>query len=120
MPRLARRLELTASIIMITALALMTTSSPGAVEQGAVSQHVVGLSGIWRFTIDHDDSGVEECEVKSNDALSLSTPHEYTLPHLGPGKNRLTIRVDNKIKVGVGISAQSISDHIQSNWNGLL
>jgi len=51
---------------------------------------------------------------------SLSTPHEYDLGTLGRGEHELTIRVDNTVKVGVGINAHSVSDHTQSNWNGIV
>ena len=36
-----------------------------------------------------------------------------------PGRHIVTIRVDNSIKYNVGNNAHSISDHTQSNWNGL-
>ena len=55
----------------------------------------------------------------SND--SLSTPHEYDLgTQATPGKHRLTIRVDNRLVVDVGINSHSVSDHTQSNWNGIV
>lgn len=51
---------------------------------------------------------------------SLSTPHEYDLGSLSPGQHRLTIRVDNTIKIEVGVNSHSISDHTQTNWNGIV
>ncbi|HID21207.1 MAG TPA: beta-glucuronidase, partial [Planctomycetaceae bacterium] len=53
---------------------------------------------------------------------SLSTPHEYDLTsYLSPGRHRVTIRVDNRIKdVDVGVNSHSISDHTQTNWNGII
>ncbi|OHB67988.1 MAG: hypothetical protein A2V70_09865 [Planctomycetes bacterium RBG_13_63_9] len=57
---------------------------------------------------------------------SLSTPHEYDLTYaLVPGaedrgEHLLTIRVDNRVKIGVGINAHSVSDHTQTNWNGMV
>ena len=50
---------------------------------------------------------------------SLSTPHRYFLKQLQPGKHLLSIRVDNSVKIGVGQNSHSISDHTQSNWNGI-
>jgi hypothetical protein len=52
---------------------------------------------------------------------SLGTPHQYNLTSLlTPGKHTLTIRVDNRIKaIDVGANAHSVSDHTQSNWNGI-
>jgi hypothetical protein len=54
----------------------------------------------------------------SND--SLSTPHEYVLGTIAPGRHQLTIRVDNGLVVDVGVNSHSISDHTQGNWNGIV
>ncbi len=53
---------------------------------------------------------------------SLATPHRYDLSGmLVPGKHRLTLRVDNRIKdIDVGYNAHSVSDHTQTNWNGIV
>lgn len=52
---------------------------------------------------------------------SLAAPHIYDLSEtLGPGLHRLTIRVDNRMIVDVGANAHSISDHTQTNWNGMI
>ena len=51
---------------------------------------------------------------------SLSTPHEYDLGSLTPGRHRLAVRVDNTVKIDVGVNAHSVSDHTQSNWNGIV
>ena len=52
---------------------------------------------------------------------SLCTPHEYDLTKLlAPGKHKLTIRVDNRMKINVGKDAHSIADHTQTNWNGIV
>lgn len=51
---------------------------------------------------------------------SLGTPHEYDLGNLGPGQHVLTIRVDNRLHVEVGANAHSVSDHTQTNWNGIV
>ena len=48
----------------------------------------------------------------------LSSPHRYML-ELQPGKRIFTIRVDNRVHIPVGINAHSVSDHTQSNWNGI-
>ena len=56
--------------------------------------------------------------VGTND--SLSTPHEYDLGRLAPGRYTLTIRVDNRRIVDVGENSHSISDHTQGNWNGIV
>jgi beta-galactosidase/beta-glucuronidase len=51
---------------------------------------------------------------------SLSTPHEYDLGTLKPGPHELVIAVDNRVKIGVGADAHSVSDHTQGNWNGII
>ena len=49
----------------------------------------------------------------------LSTPHRHELSGLAPGKHIITLRVDNRPHLPVGMNAHSISDHTQSNWNGI-
>ncbi|MHB8522416.1 MAG: sugar-binding domain-containing protein [Limisphaerales bacterium] len=62
---------------------------------------------------------IDDREAGSNN--SLSTPHEYDLgAGLAPGKHRLTIRVDNRLVVDVGVNSHSITDHTQGNWNGIV
>jgi len=53
---------------------------------------------------------------------SLGAPHTFDLSKaLTPGAHRLTIRVDNRIKdFNVGENSHSITDHTQSNWNGMV
>ncbi len=53
---------------------------------------------------------------------SLGTPHLYELSGiLKPGKHRITICVDNRTKsIDPGMNSHSISDHTQTNWNGMV
>jgi len=51
---------------------------------------------------------------------ALSTPHVYDLPAAQPGKHTLTIRIDNRMVIPVGVNAHSVSDHTQGNWNGMV
>ncbi len=53
---------------------------------------------------------------------TLGTAHIYDLTKfLNAGSNRLSIRVDNSIKeINPGINSHSISEHTQSNWNGIV
>ncbi|MBB6129226.1 sugar-binding domain-containing protein [Mucilaginibacter lappiensis] len=53
---------------------------------------------------------------------SLSTAHVFDLSNeLSPGEHQITIRVDNRIKdFNVGQNSHSISDHTQTNWNGMI
>lgn len=52
---------------------------------------------------------------------SLGTAHIYNLGQaLKPGKHRITVLVDNSVKdINVGQNSHSISDHTQTNWNGM-
>lgn len=51
---------------------------------------------------------------------SLSTPHRYDITDLvNKGSNRLSIRIDNRLIIPIGVNSHSISDHTQSNWNGI-
>jgi hypothetical protein len=53
-------------------------------------------------------------------ANSLAVPHQFDITALlKPGKNRISVRIDNRIVVPVGVNSHSISDHTQSNWNGI-
>ncbi|GAA4796721.1 glycoside hydrolase family 2 TIM barrel-domain containing protein [Olivibacter ginsenosidimutans] len=53
---------------------------------------------------------------------ALGAPHRYTLDQLlTPGKHTLVLRIDNRIKdIDPGRDAHSISDHTQTNWNGII
>lgn len=51
----------------------------------------------------------------------LGTPHEFVLGRgLAAGRHTLTIRVDNRMVVNVGVNSHSVSDHTQGNWNGIV
>ena len=69
----------------------------------------------WKTTVWVDDS-------ETYSQLSLGAPHEYDLSALlSPGKHRITICIDNRVhEVNVGSNSHSISDHTQSNWNGMV
>jgi hypothetical protein len=53
---------------------------------------------------------------------SLGSPHDFDLSkELTPGTHTITVRVDNRIKdFNVGQNSHSISDHTQTNWNGMI
>ena len=53
---------------------------------------------------------------------ALGVPHRYNVgEYLQPGKNKITICVDNRVKeIKVGDDAHSVSDNTQSNWNGII
>jgi hypothetical protein len=52
---------------------------------------------------------------------SLAVAHQYDVTGLlNPGKNLISIRIDNRVVIPVGINSHSITDHTQSNWNGIV
>ena len=66
-----------------------------------------------RLWVDDKEAGMQN---------SLGTPHQFDLTQfLTPGKHRLTLCIDNRVKeIDPGINSHSISDHTQSNWNGVV
>jgi hypothetical protein len=67
----------------------------------------------WETTLFVD--GIESASLNS-----LSVPHRYELKDIAPGRHVITLRVDNRVHIPVGINAHSVSDHTQSNWNGIV
>jgi hypothetical protein len=62
--------------------------------------------------VDGSEAGVQN---------SLIAPHVYDLTRLlAPGGHRLTIRVDNTVKIDIGGWGHSITDETQTNWNGII
>lgn len=67
------------------------------------------FTDVW---LDDDKIGVGE---------SLSVPHEFALePAAKTGRHRLTVRVDNRLHINVGQNSHSVTDHTQTNWNGIV
>lgn len=51
---------------------------------------------------------------------SLAVAHQYDISDLlQSGKNLISIRIDNRVVIPIGINSHSITDHTQSNWNGI-
>jgi hypothetical protein len=69
----------------------------------------------WETTVWVDDK-------KIGMQNSLGAPHVFDLTnHLNAGTHKITIRIDNRIKdINVGQNSHSISDHTQTNWNGMI
>lgn len=63
---------------------------------------------------------VDQTEIGSD--YTFVTAQRYDLTkELSPGKHRLTIRIDNRIKaINVGQDSHSLTDHTQGNWNGIV
>jgi hypothetical protein len=69
----------------------------------------------------HWESSVWIDDQKVGTRNSLSTAHVYPLTqYLSTGDHTISVRIDNRIIVDVGENSHSISDHTQSNWNGIV
>lgn len=70
----------------------------------------------------HWESVVWVNESKVGKQNSLATPHVYDITEfVKQGKNSISIRIDNRTKdIDVGENSHSITDHTQSNWNGIV
>ncbi len=70
----------------------------------------------------HWESRVWVDNLESGMRNSLGTPHSYDLTEqLTPGKHTLTVCIDNRTKeIDPGMNSHSISDHTQTNWNGIV
>ena len=65
--------------------------------------------------------GTELRPAEPGGSLSLSTPHVYVLDGgWQPGAHTLTLRVDNRMIINVGPNSHSMSDHTQTDWNGVI
>ncbi|MCB9210516.1 MAG: beta-galactosidase [Ignavibacteriales bacterium] len=68
----------------------------------------------WESTVWIDD-------IMIGSENSLSTAHRYSVKNLSFGKHYITVRIDNRVNdVNPGKNSHSISDHTQSNWNGIV
>jgi beta-galactosidase/beta-glucuronidase len=58
---------------------------------------------------------------KTGSENSLAVPHQYDITDLiTTGKNQISIRIDNRVVIPVGVNSHSITDHTQTNWNGII
>jgi hypothetical protein len=51
---------------------------------------------------------------------SLVAPHEFDLGRLGPGRHRLSVRVDSSMLMPYRPDAHSVSDSLAGSWNGIV
>ncbi|MBW6501508.1 MAG: beta-galactosidase [Bacteroidales bacterium] len=68
----------------------------------------------------HWESTVFVNGIRAGSENSLAVPHEFDITgQVKPGKNLISARIDNRVIIPVGVNSHSISDHTQSNWNGI-
>ncbi len=70
-------------------------------------------SSRWKTTVWLDDQ-----EMGSQN--SLVAPHEFELGLAKPGRNRLTVRVDNRMLMDYRPDAHAVSDSQGNTWNGIV
>lgn len=92
-------------------------------------QKIVNIPGSWKnksiqlfIERSHWETTVWLDDVQIGMENSLGTAQVFEIGRkLKAGKHRLTIRVDNRIKTfNMGENAHSVSDHTQTNWNGMV
>lgn len=88
-----------------------TVSVPAGWEERPVIIEMERTHWTTTLYLDGEQIGTQE---------ALQTPHRYVLEGLSAGEHTLTLRVDNRLLVDVGMNAHSVSDHTQSNWNGII
>jgi hypothetical protein len=102
-------------------------SRPFVYEGAAWYQREVVVPGAWRgkrlelfLERPHWETRVWLDGKEQGMRNSLSTPHVYDLgTAVEPGRHTITICVDNSYKIDVGRNAHSVTDHTQTNWNGI-
>jgi hypothetical protein len=68
----------------------------------------------------HWESIVYVNGIQAGSENSLSVPHKYDIsPYVKPGLNKISVRINNEVIIPIGVNSHSISDHTQSNWNGI-
>ena len=95
----------------------------GVVSARARRPRRVAGAHAWSLTLErpHIETRAWLDDRELGTSNSLSTPHEYDLgTAVAPGRHRLTIRVDNRLELDVGINSHSVTDHTQGNWNGIV
>jgi hypothetical protein len=70
----------------------------------------------------HSETTVWVDQAETGSQYTFVTAQKYDLSRqLSPGKHRITIRIDNRIKaINVGQDSHSLTDHTQGNWNGIV
>ena len=94
-----------------------------------VDERQAGQEAALLFERPHWETTVWLDGLRVGSADSLCTPHRYALGRLEAGTHVLTLRVDNTIRYAVGDAnsfqgfydlAHSVTDHTQTNWNGVV
>ncbi|MCX2479813.1 beta-glucuronidase [Pedobacter sp. MC2016-15] len=70
----------------------------------------------------HSETTVWVDQAEAGSQYTFVTAQKYDLSRqLSPGRHRITIRIDNRIKaINIGQDSHSLTDHTQGNWNGIV
>ena len=86
-----------------------------------VPQNWKGKNVVLNLERCHWESSVYVNEKYCGTQNSLVAKHDYDIgPYLKAGNNRITIRVNNNYIIPIGPNSSSITDHTQTNWNGII
>jgi hypothetical protein len=87
-----------------------------------ITEDWIGQPVFLKVERPHWESVVWINSLKVDMQNSLATPHVFNISEfIRKGENSITIRIDNRTKdIDVGENSHSISDHTQSNWNGMV
>ncbi len=86
-----------------------------------IPDHWQGRRVVLHLERCHWESRVFVNDLEAGHRNSLAAPHSYDITDLlDPGLNSISIRIDNRMIVPVGVNSHSVSDHTQSNWNGIV
>ncbi len=87
-----------------------------------IPENWIGKPVLLKLERPHWESTVWINGIQAGLKNSLSTPHIFDISEfIKTGENTITLRIDNRIKdIDVGENSHSITDHTQSNWNGVV
>ncbi|WP_431211127.1 sugar-binding domain-containing protein [Puia sp. P3] len=69
----------------------------------------------------HSETTVWVDGIRVGTEFGYCTAQEFGLGVLSPGRHRITLRIDNRIKdINVGQDSHSLTDQTQGNWNGVV
>lgn len=76
---------------------------------------------ILRLERPHISSSASMAGIETPRQTSLAAPHVHDFgTSVSPGRQHLTLCIDNRMPVDVGPNSHSVTDHTQTNWNGVI
>ncbi len=87
-----------------------------------IPQNFSGKRIVLTLERTHWDAQVWVNGIESDMQNSLGTPNRFDVSEqiIAGKKNRISIRIDNRLKIPIGSWSHSVTDHTQTNWNGIV